>query len=100
MINTQSNGSYPPLLSTKKPLRKTLVRLRGGINKKTGVFYFFPKGGLGGLSQSIIRKKGFVRKAVIFWHILPKKGGFIKKNWKFFDHFSPKGGRDRNNGKT
>ena len=29
-------------------------------------------------------QKGFIRKNVTFWHILPKRGNFIRKNWEFF----------------
>ena len=77
--------------------------------KNTGFFLLFVKRGAGGsrpIQKILIRKysdffdqgggshpiqKGFIRKTEIFWHNLPKKGGFIKKNWYFFYHFSFKG---------
>ena len=43
--------------------------------------FFWPKGG-----GSHPIQKGFIRKTEIFWHNLKKK------NWDFFDHFSPKWG--------
>jgi len=108
--------------------------IRGGVKKNAVFFYFLSKGGRGGLGQSkkslsentqiFLTKgggshpiqKGFIRKTEIFWHNLPKKGGFIKKtgiflnisvkrggsrpihkilirkNWYFFDYFAEKGG--------
>ena len=74
--------------------------IRGGVKKKIlFFFYFLSKGGRGGLGQSkkslsentqIFLTKGgggshpiqksFIRKTEIFWHNLPKKGGFYKKN--------------------
>ena len=75
----------------------TTAPLRGGI-KKLFFFTSCKKGGgsrpkqkkgsrkysdffdqRGGGSHSI--QKGFIRKNGIFWHNLPKKGGFYIKNW-------------------
>ena len=49
---------------------------------------FLTKGGrgLGEYKKSLSENtKTFIRKTEIFWHNLPKKGGFYKKNWYFFD---------------
>ena len=117
------------------PLSTVNQHIKGRGQKKILVFFdFLSKGGRGGLGQSkkslsentqiFLTKgggshpiqKGFIRKTEIFWHNLPKKGGFIKKtgifftisakrggsrpiqkilirkNWHFFDYFAEKGG--------
>ena len=70
------------------------LNMTKGRHKKNCFFHFWSKGG-GGLGQSKkylsentqiffdqkggshLIQKGFIRKTEIFWHDLPKKGGFI-----------------------
>ena len=62
-----------------------IYKVRGAI-KKLFFFTFGQKGG-GGVSPN---PKGFYQ---IFWHNLPKNGGFIQKTGSFFTIFRRKGGR-------
>ena len=94
-----------------KSLDKNCGTLRGAI-KKTGFFTFGQKGGGGSrpIQKILIRKysdffdqgggshpiqKGFIGKTEIFWHNLPKKGGFIKKTGIFLTISAKRGGGSR-----
>ena len=64
---------------------KKIFFVRGGI-KKTVFFYFLSNrgGGLGEYKKSLSENtKIFTQSKRVFWHNLPKKGGFYKKNGIF-----------------
>ena len=75
----------------------TILRKGGGGVSENPKFpyqkklrFFWHKGG-----GSHPIQNGFIRKNEIFWHILPKRGDFIRKNWEFFVIFRQKGGGSR-----